>query len=211
MEKIAMQEIKDKIVTTDQYFGGCPKCGAGGCLNVRKSHYGACGDHQVFWPIGYNLFSSWQEESPDIWRENESLLATFTEVQPIYPPDRMRPAEEPIPPGDCVLCSKGDVHKGGGILWTDDKWICSPCWREVAKSHESTNSRGATEDGAEVGQLRAELEGYFEQLWGFGTYNAVMWLIDHMVGITDESKGCRDVKVLTAMSIVAREHMAHLN
>lgn len=37
---------------------------------------------------------------------------------------------------DCVLCPTADIHEGGGIFWTDDKWICGPCWRGVAESRE---------------------------------------------------------------------------
>jgi DNA-binding CsgD family transcriptional regulator len=39
------------IVATDNYFGSCPHCGAGLCVNVRKSHYGVCETHKVFWPF----------------------------------------------------------------------------------------------------------------------------------------------------------------
>jgi hypothetical protein len=74
-------------VATDNYFGGCPHCGAGLCENVRKSHYGVCETHKVFWPIGSGLFSSWQEEDEEIWRKNREMLASFTQVEPIHPAD----------------------------------------------------------------------------------------------------------------------------
>jgi hypothetical protein len=32
---------------------------------------------------------------------------------------------------DCVLCSTSDIHKGGGIFWTDSRWICPACWSKV--------------------------------------------------------------------------------
>jgi hypothetical protein len=50
-------------VKTDNYFGGCPQCVEGAGVNVCKSHYGICETLKVYWPIGYNLFSSWQEEN----------------------------------------------------------------------------------------------------------------------------------------------------
>jgi hypothetical protein len=74
-------------VTTDNYFGGCPQCGKGEYVNVFKSHFNVCGTHKVFWSIGYNLFSTWQEENEEIWRKNDEMLSGFTEVYPIYPPD----------------------------------------------------------------------------------------------------------------------------
>jgi ribosomal protein S27AE len=80
-----MEEMKDNKVTTDNYFGGCPQCGESLCVNVRKSHYGICETHKVFWPIGSGLFSSWQEENEEIWRKNIEMLKGFTEVEPIRP------------------------------------------------------------------------------------------------------------------------------
>jgi hypothetical protein len=73
-------------VTTDNYFGGCPQCGEGPYVNVRKTHYGVCDVHRVYWPIGAGLFSSWQEENQEIWDANATMLGGFAQVEPIYPP-----------------------------------------------------------------------------------------------------------------------------
>jgi hypothetical protein len=40
-------------------------------------------------------------------------------------------------PGDCVLCSAGDIHDAGGCFWTDDRWICASCWGQVADHFKS--------------------------------------------------------------------------
>ena len=72
-------------VTTDNYFGGCPQCGEGSYVNVHKDHYNICDKHKVYWYIGSNLFSSWQEENEEIWNSNATLLEGFQEVKPIYP------------------------------------------------------------------------------------------------------------------------------
>jgi len=80
-------ESNNAAVTTDNYFGGCPQCGQGLYVNVFKSHYNICDTHKVFWPIGYNLFSSWQEENEEVWRKNDEMLKGFTQVEPIYSPD----------------------------------------------------------------------------------------------------------------------------
>lgn len=71
-------------VTTDEYFGGCPKCGkSSGYLNVHKSHYGTCEEHKAYWPIGSGLFSSWLDETESDWQRNRELLSTYEEVTPI--------------------------------------------------------------------------------------------------------------------------------
>lgn len=84
-----MNEAKtQETVTTDNCFGGCPQCGNAEYVNVFKSHYNICETHKVFWSIGYNLFSSWQQENEEIWQKNRELLQGLTQVEPIYPPDR---------------------------------------------------------------------------------------------------------------------------
>ena len=73
-------------ITTDEYFGGCPHCG--GCdryMNVERDHWCVCDGHKTKWCIGSNLFSSWRDESEDVWRENEYRLANYMMVKPIYP------------------------------------------------------------------------------------------------------------------------------
>jgi hypothetical protein len=69
------------------YFGGCPHCGKNdGCLNYGRDHYFICRKHKVYWYAGSNLFSGWRDENETIWRENASLLETYTEVKPIHDP-----------------------------------------------------------------------------------------------------------------------------
>jgi hypothetical protein len=69
--------------TTQGYFGLCPVCKkSDGFLNVGKSHVGICTAHQVWWPIGFNLFSSWMDETAEDWDRNEKLLGQFREVKP---------------------------------------------------------------------------------------------------------------------------------
>jgi hypothetical protein len=74
-------------MSADTYFGACPVCGrTDGYMNVGGNHWFVCDEHKTAWPIGYNLFSSWEDETPEIWAENERRLACFSVVQPIYPP-----------------------------------------------------------------------------------------------------------------------------
>lgn len=71
-------------ITTDEYFGGCPKCGkTDGYVNVGRSHWGVCDEHKTKWPIGANLFSSWKEETEKQWKRNANLLEGYTEVEPL--------------------------------------------------------------------------------------------------------------------------------
>jgi hypothetical protein len=42
---------------------------------------------------------------------------------------------------DCVLCSDGDIHNGGGVFWTDNRWICPTCWGRVADHFQQAGPR----------------------------------------------------------------------
>jgi hypothetical protein len=67
------------------HFGMCPKC-AKECeiLNVERSHFGVCREHKLFWEIGWNLLSSWEDETPEIWRKNSSFLAQCRESKSLH-------------------------------------------------------------------------------------------------------------------------------
>jgi hypothetical protein len=72
----------------DQYFGSCPLCGKNnGYLNIGRSHFFRCDEHETKWCIGSNLFSSWHDETEDVWQQNSILLSSYREVQPVYPID----------------------------------------------------------------------------------------------------------------------------
>ena len=82
------------VVTTEEYFGGCPKCGqTGGYRNVGRNHWGACDTHKTCWPIGENLFSSWHDETEEVWERNARELEVYEVVKPIFPPDPRTPEE----------------------------------------------------------------------------------------------------------------------
>jgi hypothetical protein len=72
-------EVREQHV---YYFGVCPECGLGnGYLNVHKTHFFVCDTHKVFWCVGFNLFSSWQEEDEQIWKENSKKLDSYKYVE----------------------------------------------------------------------------------------------------------------------------------
>jgi hypothetical protein len=78
----------------DDYFGLCPVChSAPQWLNVRQSHYNVCHEHRVYWPIGWNLFSSWRTETEADWQRNIDLLRGFRKVEPYFWPETIAEAE----------------------------------------------------------------------------------------------------------------------
>ncbi len=73
-------------VTTDEYFGGCPKCGkTDGCINIGASHWFVCVHHNTAWWAGSNLFSGWRDEPPELHQRNEQKLRSMQIVEPVYP------------------------------------------------------------------------------------------------------------------------------
>ena len=83
-------------ITTDEYFGGCPKCGkTDGYVNVGRNHWNLCDEHKTKWPIGANLFSSWKEETEAHWRRNANLLEGYTQVEPISADPKLFEPERP--------------------------------------------------------------------------------------------------------------------
>jgi hypothetical protein len=77
---------REPMITTDEYFGGCPTCGKNdGYRNVGRSHWFFCLEHRVVWCAGSNLFSSWHGETEAEQREKHKLIEDFEQVEPIYP------------------------------------------------------------------------------------------------------------------------------
>ena len=66
----------------DNYFGNCTVCnGPGVCRNIGRDHYFCCDAHQVFWHVGNNLFSSWQNETEEDWALNRKVLSEYREIE----------------------------------------------------------------------------------------------------------------------------------
>ncbi|MEW6183048.1 MAG: hypothetical protein AB1500_07710 [Bacillota bacterium] len=61
------------------HWSYCPVCRRGDrqYLNIRKDHWGYCEVCIIKWHIGTNLFSSWQEETPEVWRRNKKFLEEY--------------------------------------------------------------------------------------------------------------------------------------
>ena len=64
-------------------FGACPKCLKNdGYVNIGRSQFFYCREHQLTWWMG-SLLSTWRDESEEQQRQNEEFLSTFTIVDPI--------------------------------------------------------------------------------------------------------------------------------
>jgi hypothetical protein len=73
-------------ITTSNHFGGCPECGGdSGYVNDGPDHWLVCAAHATKWPVGSNLFSSWETETEEERRQAKELLKRFREVEPILP------------------------------------------------------------------------------------------------------------------------------
>lgn len=74
-------------VAPDTRFGACPECGRhDGYVNLGANHVFVCSTHKTAWCVGSNLFSSWEEETPEQRAETERMLKGYRDVEPIYPP-----------------------------------------------------------------------------------------------------------------------------
>ena len=79
-----IQSIRPAARNIEHYFGACPECGrTDGFMNVGGEHWFVCKAHETRWWVGYNLFSSWQDESEADWHSNAQLLAGYREVRPL--------------------------------------------------------------------------------------------------------------------------------
>jgi hypothetical protein len=69
----------------DGYFGVCPVCGrAEGPINIGRSHWLYCKRHKVKWCLGFDIFSSWKDETDEHQRANWDAIGldSFQRVQP---------------------------------------------------------------------------------------------------------------------------------
>jgi hypothetical protein len=70
----------------DDYFGGCPRCGGSdGYVNIGKGHWFFCATHKTKWCVGWNLFSSWTDETEEEQRRKyyENGLDTYEDINPL--------------------------------------------------------------------------------------------------------------------------------
>jgi hypothetical protein len=64
-------------------FGFCPECGkTDGYVNIGRNHWFVCDAHKTRWRAGWNLFSSWREESEKDWEANWVRIKDYDIVQP---------------------------------------------------------------------------------------------------------------------------------
>lgn len=69
-------------IAAEYHFGTC-FCGKDNkYFNNRKTHYFYCDNCEVVWRIGVNLFSSWKDESEEIWKANTKKFARYIAIDP---------------------------------------------------------------------------------------------------------------------------------
>jgi hypothetical protein len=77
-----MEDFVPVFLPEIHHFGGCPECGnSGGYLNIGRAHWFHCDEHLVKWLIGENLFSTWHDESEEVWKDNAQRLSLYREVE----------------------------------------------------------------------------------------------------------------------------------
>jgi hypothetical protein len=59
-----MTDDKDETAESDDYFGIRPHCHKNdGYVNVGAEHWFYCKEHKIRWCSGFNIFSSWEDET----------------------------------------------------------------------------------------------------------------------------------------------------
>jgi len=80
---LSLERVPSERAEKASHFGECPECGKNdGYLNVRKCHFFVCHQHKTAWSVGWNLFSSWREETEKTWEENARLLEGYRVGEP---------------------------------------------------------------------------------------------------------------------------------
>ena len=73
-------------VTTDDPFGGCPKCGNNsGYLHIGRQHWFYCDEHHTRWNAGTDVFTNRQFQVDRQSGANEKKLFDYQEVVPVMP------------------------------------------------------------------------------------------------------------------------------
>lgn len=80
--ELAWVLIMPFLTPNGDLVGECPKChGTDNVIrNYGENHWGACEGCRVTWCIGYNLYSSWQNETEVDWLRNREYLSGFTVI-----------------------------------------------------------------------------------------------------------------------------------
>jgi hypothetical protein len=81
------EKLKREVEQVEENrFGVCPECReTDGYLNIGRNHWFVCHKHKKKWCIGFNLFSSWQEESKEDWERNAKLISDYEGIEEFHP------------------------------------------------------------------------------------------------------------------------------
>ena len=71
----------------DNYWGACPDCHrTDGYINIGREHWFYCMEHKSCWYIGWNLFSSWRDQTEEEQRRifDELDFESFDVIEPCH-------------------------------------------------------------------------------------------------------------------------------
>jgi hypothetical protein len=80
------QLTEEQATKAVDHWGGCPECHTYDCyLNVERTHWFVCHTHKKKWCVGWNLMSSWRDETQEQWDRNAARIADYEEIEPWMP------------------------------------------------------------------------------------------------------------------------------
>lgn len=80
-------------------------------LNVGRAHWLVCHKHRARWFVGANLFSAWKRERQEAWVQNDRILRSYHDVQPVN--------ETETHFGECPECHPDGLYVFVGKLFVD--------------------------------------------------------------------------------------------
>jgi hypothetical protein len=93
-------------------------------LNIGAGHWFFCDVHKIKWCVGYNLLSSWLNETEEDWERNSRKLEDYAEREPAcYPPGDPDGAKHSLDPATAAFARAVMNHHG--IPGTVDSFICA--------------------------------------------------------------------------------------
>ena len=103
-------------VTTDEFFGGCPKCGRNDALlHVGLGHWSVCRTHQTRWNVGA-MYSFAPGKDEGLWSRNAKELLACRVVDPILPGPTEEERQYPQDKPSWILEWEAEMGKGRKVI-----------------------------------------------------------------------------------------------
>ncbi len=98
-DNVVRADFAAKQVQTNEYFGGCPRCGeADGYVNLGLEQWFFCGAHSVRWFVGTGLFSTCEEARSQAELAKEYKVRSYAVVEPVRVPLAEDASEDDVVP-----------------------------------------------------------------------------------------------------------------